>query len=111
MMANLMLRILFGFQSRGIAHRGTDGDDDVVAFGRQRIDVLLIVGGLPGFEEFRLETHIRGGFLYAFPGQLVERLIIHAAGIGNQTDFNRRAIGQSGSGRGAAAVAAGAVVG
>jgi hypothetical protein len=56
------VRVLSGFQSRGIAHQGTDGEDDVVAFGRQRIDVRLIVAGLPGFKEFRLETHLRGGF-------------------------------------------------
>ncbi len=56
------VRILFGLQSRGIAHLGTDGEDDVVAFARERIDVHLIVAGLPGFKEFRLETHLRGGF-------------------------------------------------
>ena len=46
------------------------------------------------------------------PAQLVERSIVHAAGIGDQTDFHRQAIRRSGVAVvEAASVAAGAVVG
>ncbi len=55
------VREFFDFRSRPIAHRGTDGDDDVAAFGRELFDVLLMVARLPGFEGFHLETDFRGG--------------------------------------------------
>ena len=56
MIANLMFGILLGLGRRRIAHQEADGDDHVVLFGGELVDVLLVVRGLLGLDELGIDS-------------------------------------------------------
>src|SRR5439155_14496186 len=65
----------------------TDGDDHVVLVVHEQVNVLFVVGWLLGLDELALDAKIFLRLLHAGPRRLVERLVVHATGVGDQPDL------------------------
>ena len=77
-----------GFGSRGgiHAHQEADGDDQVILLADQLLDVLGVVGLLVGFEDTCRQFPAVICLLDTLPAQVVEGLVIDAAGIGDHAN-------------------------
>ena len=60
-----------------------DGHDHVAALGDQALDVGRVVVLAVGLDGLELGTELVGGLLDALVAELVERLVVEAAGIGD----------------------------
>ena len=78
----------------GVGHEEADGDDGVVLLVGELLDVRRVVLGVGGLDVLRLGAgdglH---GSLDAFPGGLVEGLVVDLAGVGDQADAEDGCVG------------------
>ena len=74
----------------GVAEQEADGDDDVAFLGDERVDVRHVVRLGLGLEQLALDPDRLFGILNAFPGGLVEALVVDAAEVGDLAGCERR---------------------
>ena len=94
--------VFLGSRIGGFGQVETDGDDLVVTGIREGGDVLVIVLGVGGLDVLHPVRHaISLGLLNAFPGGLVEGLVIHLADVRHQANAENVGLGAIGGGGGA----------
>ena len=79
--SELLIRVGFGSRRGIYTEQKTDGDDQIGAFIEQLLDVLLVVRLLLGFQVFTFHTQVSYGFLDAFIGRGIERLVVNTAQV------------------------------
>ena len=67
----------------GRGQREADGDDGVAALGDQALEVRGVVVLAVGLDVLELDAELVGGLLDALVAELVERLVVEAAGVGD----------------------------
>src|SRR3954454_5028093 len=100
-------RELLRRRRHGVGHEEAVADDEVVLLLRQRRQVRDVVRVLLRHEHATVDAELLDGALEALVRQLVERAVVEAADVGDETDLDLLALRRA---RGAAARAASAVV-
>ena len=99
----LLIGVGLGGGAGGVGEHVADRDDQVVLLIDEGVDVGLVVSVGLGLEVVDFETAVfLGESLQAFPGGLVEGLVVDAADVGDHTDLDL------GAGSGSSRLAAGA---
>src|ERR671923_198559 len=101
----LRLRELLRRSRDGVGHQEAVADDEVVLLLGQRREVRDVVRVLLGHQHAALDPEILDGPLEPLVGQLVERAVVEAADVGDETDLDLLALrgGRCAAGRPAAA--------
>ena len=78
--------VVLGRFQGGVGDEEADRNEDVKALVNAGLDVLLVVGLRLGLDEVGLQAELLGGPNHALVGKLVERAVVDAPHVGNQTD-------------------------
>ena len=81
--------VVGGRRGGRLAEGEADGDDHVGAAVDELADVVGVVGGRGRLDEVGAAADLLGRRLGAFPRRLVERLVVHLADVGDETDRRR----------------------
>ena len=93
------IRILSSSDCSGLTHGKTNGDDHIVALVGEQGDIGSVVFGIFGLDVVNNGVKFRLSLLHAFPGRLVEGLVVHFTNIcdqANAEDFVFTAVGFGG---------------
>lgn len=80
--------VRLGGGHRGLGHEEADSDDRVVLLVGELLEVVRVVLRVLGLDVLRLDAVALEG-LDAFPGGLVEVLVVDRAGVGDESDAER----------------------